>query len=116
MPESPEGMVKTEERDDVLVVTPQMDRLDALVANSFREALIGAASNRNCVILNLQNVAFVDSSGLGSLIVAFKSMPPGAQLLLACVGKSVRTLLRMTHLDHVLPICDTVEKAVEKAS
>lgn len=113
---NPEGIVKAEERGQVLVVTPQMDRLDALVANDFRKALIDAVSNRNCVILNLENVAFVDSSGLGSLIGAFKSMPPGAQLLLACVGKSVMTLLRMTHLDQVLLICDTVEMALEKAS
>ena len=59
------------------------------------------------ILLNLRNVDYIDSSGLGELVCAFTSMRShGGELKLLNVTKRVRSLLQITKLITVFEIMD----------
>jgi anti-sigma B factor antagonist len=64
------------------------------------------------VVLDLADVSFLDSSGLGVLIVWFKELQDrGGRLCVAAVQDLVGYVLRVSAVDQVLDVYDTVEAA-----
>jgi anti-sigma B factor antagonist len=101
-----------EERNGALVATPQEPRLDALVAQDFRDQLIARLVGRRRIVLDLHQVSFMDSSGLAALIAVMKRVPPEGTLRLAAPSVSVRALLKLTRLDHILSSFADVSAAI----
>jgi anti-sigma B factor antagonist len=64
-------------------------------------------------LVDLKEVGFLDSSGLGALVRAMTlSQKEGGQTKLLHVGPQIRKLLEMTRLDSVFEISDDMESAV----
>jgi anti-sigma B factor antagonist len=64
------------------------------------------------VVLDFAQVTFMDSSGLGLLVDAFKLLrAKGGRLCLAAVQKPVRNVLVLSAVDRVLDVYDTVGAA-----
>lgn len=95
----------TQTKTNVLCVTVEDDRIDAAVAvqfkDAFRKLLVG---QKGRVIIDLKNVAFLDSSGLGSLVAVMKLMPNGQKLELASLHETVSKVLKLTRMDSVFVI------------
>ncbi|NLK00543.1 MAG: STAS domain-containing protein [Clostridia bacterium] len=65
------------------------------------------------VVIDLQNVPFIDSSGVGVLISLFKHQAEKeGEIVLAAPTKKVSRVLELTRMDKILDIHDTVEAAV----
>jgi anti-sigma B factor antagonist len=65
------------------------------------------------LLVDLSEVGFLDSSGLGALVRAMtNSQKEGGQTKLLNAGPQVRRLLEMTKLDSVFEIHDNLERAV----
>jgi anti-sigma B factor antagonist len=88
-------------------------RLDAETCNMLKQAFQDqVADGVRYVTVEMSQVTFIDSSGLSALISGLKTLrQAGGGLNLAAVGAQARTALRLTLLDTVLPIFDTVEAA-----
>jgi anti-sigma B factor antagonist len=57
------------------------------------------------IVLNLKDVSYVDSSGIGELVGAFTSVQRhGGQLKLLNPVAKVVNVLRLTRLDHLFPV------------
>ncbi|HLL66394.1 MAG TPA: STAS domain-containing protein [Micromonosporaceae bacterium] len=66
------------------------------------------------VVVDLTGVAFLDSTGLGLLVWAFRRMQDrGGGLCLAGPQASVAKLLDLTSLDRLITVYDSVEAATE---
>lgn len=102
------------ERDDV-VILDLSGRLTAAVAPLLRAEVADLiATGRTKVSVNLAEIAFIDSSGLGALIGALKAArTAGGDLRIAAAGEQVRQVLRLTNLDRVMNIHDTPEGAFD---
>ena len=89
-------------------------RLDLLSAANVRKRLGEAvAEGRRHLVVDLGEVTFIDSSGLGALIGALKSArQAGGDLRIARPGEQARVVLELTTLDRVLRPYDTVEEAL----
>jgi anti-sigma B factor antagonist len=77
-------------------------------SNSFREKVKGllAAGKKN-IVLNLSNVSYIDSAGLGTLVATFHSArSQGATLKLANLGAKFKEVLQVTKL---ITVFDTYE-------
>lgn len=62
-------------------------------------------SGDRLILVNLQNVTFIDSSGLGGLVNAFKSArAAGGRLVLCSVAEQARMLLEITGMDQVFEV------------
>ena len=68
----------------------------------------------NAVVVNLENVTYVDSSGLSVLISTYTSAKQrGTVMKLAGVNSSIRDLFRITKLLKVFDIHETIASAVK---
>lgn len=65
------------------------------------------------IVLDLGEVAYVDSAGIGELVSAYTSITSrGGRLALAALQKRVTDLLQITKLLTVFQVFDTVDQAV----
>jgi len=88
-----------------LLVRVAEARIDAAAAVQFRDAMRDATeSGQARVVLDLGQVVFVDSSGLGAIIAAMKHIGPDRQLELAALQPAVARVFRLTRLDGVLTV------------
>lgn len=95
-------MITTEFSKGVCLVDPNMPRLTAATAASFKDevaALIDAGNDR--LVLDFANVSFVDSSGLGALVGLLKKVGNRGEIVLCGLGDSVVQLFRITRMDRV---------------
>jgi anti-sigma B factor antagonist len=88
--------------------------IDLATANELRERLLAlVAAGSVDVILDLDRVAFVDSTGLGALVATRRRFQvAGGLLVLVCSVPLVLRLLRVTSLDRVLPVHRDLESAL----
>lgn len=73
-------------------------------------------AERTSVVLNLQDVNFIDSSGLGLLVrLAGVSRNDGLSVKLCCITPAVQKILELTNLTRVLPVHENEAEAVAKS-
>ena len=98
--------------DGLDVITVEEARIDAASAIQFkdrmRELTAGMAGR---VILDLQNVTFIDSSGLGAIVAAMKQTTGDQVLELAGLSAPVDKVFRMTRMDSIFAIHTDVAAA-----
>jgi len=81
----------------------ETDRLNATIAASVKEQLNSNLNQPNVdFILNLENIKFIDSTGIGVLISALKTARQNnGSFILSNVNKEVMDLLTLMKLDKV---------------
>jgi anti-sigma B factor antagonist len=84
-------------------------------SNSFREKVKGLlAAGKKKIVLNLANVSYIDSAGLGTLVATFHSArSQGATLKLANLGQKFKEVLQVTKLMTVFDTYDNEAAAVQ---
>lgn len=66
------------------------------------------------LIIDLSEVDYCDSSGLSSILLAFRILQSNeGYIRLASPTKNVKTLIEISQLDRVLTICNTVNEAIK---
>jgi anti-sigma B factor antagonist len=71
------------------------------------------AENRKKIVLNMGQVSYIDSAGLGALVAAYTSAKnQGAQLKLVNLGSKFREVLQVTKLLTVFDVYDTESAAI----
>jgi len=99
------------------VITVNEARIDAAVAIQFKDAMRRLTANGTThVLLNLSQVLFVDSSGLGAIVGAMKQMGSERRLDLVGLTADVDNVFRMTRMDTIFDIHDTMETAIGRAA
>ena len=80
--------------------------LDATKSQAFRQEIAGVVENGTKVVLvDLKNVTFMDSSGLGALVLAFKTLrAANSKLVLCSINEQIRILFELTGMDKVFEI------------
>jgi len=102
------GRMQTSTREvgDILVLTVS-GRITLGDGNVMLREIVGELADKGhkTIVLNLADVNYVDSSGLGELVKAHTTVRnKGGQLRLASVNKRVHDLLQMTRLSTVFEI------------
>ena len=101
----------------VLVIKIIGSRLDARSAPGFKDQLgeIVAGGQRR-IVLDLSEVTFVDSSGLGAMASILKALEGSGGLAVCGARDAVRTVFKLTRLDKVLRLCGGEAEAVAALS
>lgn len=105
---------------NALVIRAEGARIDAAGAIGFKDGMRDATDNAGPtptarVILDLSQVAFLDSSGLGAVVAVMKMLAPARRLELAAPTPAVAKVFRLTRMDTVFAIHDRVEDAINHA-
>lgn len=98
---------------ELQVITPQQERIDAAVAIKFKDEMRKLTSEGpETVILDLQSVSFIDSSGLGAIVGAMKQLGAEQTLQLAGLSPNVEKVFRLTRMDRVFRIYMSRDEAL----
>ena len=103
------------DRDGWAVLSVQGE-VDVYTAPRFRERLIELVSQgKHKIIVNLEGVDFLDSTGLGVLVGGLKRVRAhDGSLELVCTQERILKIFRITGLTKVFGIHDSIEEAEEK--
>lgn len=99
---------------DLLIITTNVDSLDANNASEFREKVLAliVENSLNRVILDLHPVQFIDSAGLGSFLAIFRFLhSQGGELKLACLNKPLKILFELVSMHKVFELHNSIEEA-----
>ena len=102
----------TKNANSVVLVVKER-KLDVSVSPELKgEFILLCRPTVKTLIVDLGEVEFCDSSGLSALLIAERLMrQQGGKVKLVGVHKKVLSLLKISQLDKVFPIFDTVVKA-----
>lgn len=98
----------------ILVMRLEAKRLLAQDAPDFKEQMLEAIDGtEGRVLLDMEPVEFVDSSGLGAMVAVFKQAREKGGLELCCLHQNVRSLLKLTRMDRVFKTYPDRAAAIE---
>jgi anti-anti-sigma factor len=108
---------ETKRINDITIFKLNEKRLDTnisgLVKGEFTMLLKVEGVNK--LIVDLSEVETCDSSGLSAILVANRIIhSTGGSMRLAAPSDKVSSLIKITQLDRVLPVCHTVDQAFEE--
>jgi anti-sigma B factor antagonist len=104
------------DRRDEAVVLSLAGELDLYNADEVRGALLEAcAGEPNVLVVDLEEVTFIDSTALGVLIEARSRVAERSGFRLAAPGLETRRALEVSGLDRHFLVHDTVAEALEAA-
>lgn len=107
--------IQTDQTNEYTVCRPKGE-LDAFTVSQFRETLAELSTTPRLVI-DLSEVPFIDSAGLGALIGGIRRVrEQSGDVSVACNRATVIRLLRTTGFDRIVTVADTVEQAAAALS
>jgi anti-sigma B factor antagonist len=108
--------VQIEEHDGWALARVHGD-VDIATAPRLREQLVAlVAKGQTRLVVDLDGVGFMDSTGLGVVISVLKrTRTHGGDLRLVANQESLTSLFQLTGLDRTLPLCTSVEAAIAGA-
>lgn len=102
--------IQIEKADDHTICRP-VGELDAYTVGQFRESL-GDLASVGRLLIDLSEVPFMDSAGLGALIGGIRrAREAGGEVAVACSRPTLTRLLHTTGFDRIVPVTETLEEA-----
>ncbi|HLC16903.1 MAG TPA: STAS domain-containing protein [Thermodesulfovibrionia bacterium] len=109
--------VEARKEGSVLVVKSLNKRLDAHIAMEFKQKMSDYISRGNdLIVLDISEVEFIDSSGLGAIVSALKLLGGNGDLVIAGTRDSVMRMFKLTRMNKVFNMFDTEREAVDSLS
>ena len=107
--------LKIEENGNVVLMVVKEERLDAHNSDHLKQELARLfEEGKTRIVLDLKEVRFIDSSGLGALVSGFKNASSRqAGLKLSSLQNQVKSMFELTRLQRVFDIYPTVDEAIE---
>lgn len=97
-----------EQVGEVTVIELLTDAVDVNNAADLKAELANLTAERRKVLLDLNRVTFIDSSGCGSIIAALpKARAAGTDLKICCLTPQVRTLFELVRMQRIVDLFDT---------
>lgn len=86
----------------VLLAKAREARVDARIAGDLKQQLLDAVdAGHPLIALDLSDVDFIDSSGLGAIVTALKHLGDRGELVIIGAKPAVHNLFRLTRMDKV---------------
>lgn len=96
------------------VVVELAGEVDLQHSPTVRKRLMELMFDRRHVLVDMARVAYIDSSGIASLVEAYQmARRNGTRFVLAAVSQPALRVLQLARLDKVFAISDTVEAGLE---
>lgn len=92
--------------------------LDGTQAEAFRQEVDAALEEGvNTLLIDLSNITFVDSSGLGILVVVLKKVRACGKSMYVCsINDQVKMLFELTSMDRVFEVLPDRDAFLEKVA
>ena len=88
--------------------------IDISTVTRLRDRLFDMAASGAPLVVDLDQVSFIDSVGLATLVgTANRAAAHGGSLQVACARPKIRKLFRLTGLDRRIPLARTLDEVRE---
>jgi len=105
--------IEVRQGHDYAIVTAAGE-IDIYTVTRLRERLFEVAASGHPVVVDFDQVGFIDSVGLAVLVgTANRAAAHGSSLQVACARPQIRQLLRLTGLDRRIVLTRTLDEALE---
>jgi anti-sigma B factor antagonist len=107
-----------EQKGGAILLSVREDRLDAHNSGELKAQMLKLfEEGKNNLVVDLQAVRFVDSSGLGALVSGFKNASSrNGSLKLSGLQLQVKSMFELTRLHRVFEIFNDVDEALASFS
>lgn len=107
-------MISSRVQNNIVIAKITNDtKLNVLNAEEVKNALTLLLRDYDKLILDLEGISFIDSTGFGTLITVFKRARENDKALKICsVSPEALELMKITKLDNVFELHDNVEKCM----
>ena len=107
--------LKTESNGKIIVVMVREERLDAHNSDDLKVEMNRLfESGTKELLVDLKEVRFIDSSGLGSLVSGYKNASTHQGIIKLCsLQTQVKSMFELTRLKRVFDIYQTLDEALE---
>ena len=106
--------LQVENRGEIAVVTVPGRALDASNVDDFKAAILPVVGENSRVVLNIENLEFVDSSGLGAFLMCIRKLrSDGGEMKISGMTSPVKALFELVRMHRVCHVTETVGEAVE---
>jgi anti-sigma B factor antagonist len=109
--------ITSEHRNEATLLRFHDERIDAHNSSELKDYLLGLLDNgAKCLVLDLSEVRFVDSSGLGALLSGLKNAGMReSRYALAGLQPRVQSMFELTRLHRVFEIHPGIDEALSGA-
>ena len=106
--------INIEEKGTTVLIEVKEERLDAHNSSELKTQILSLFDEgKNNLVIDLQDVRFVDSSGLGSLVSGFKNASArNGNLKLSGLQPQVKSMFELTRLHRVFEIFPDSDEAL----
>ncbi len=106
---------KTQIKEDIAILTVVASRLDASIAPELKKVVAGIVGDGTTrLVLDLEKVDFMDSSGLGAVISSFKLTGQKGEFVICNMSEAVAEIFSLTHMDRLFEIYPSVDEGYQK--
>jgi len=103
-------------RDGYLAIHVEADKIDAAAAKHFKQRMRQLTETASGpVVLDMEQVTFLDSSGLSAVVAAMKALGPERPLELSGLTHTVRKVFRLTRMETIFSIHPSLPDALAHA-
>lgn len=103
--------------DDIAIFRLNEKRFDAQIAGLVKGefTILLHTDEVNKLIIDLSEVEYCDSSGLSAILLAYRILQSEeGHIRIASPTKNVKGLIEISQLDRILPVVESVDKAIEE--
>ena len=106
-------ILTTTTNKSALIARVEAKEANLTVADDFKEELVALIDKGNkFIVVNFENVVYVDSSFLGALVSSLKyAIPNQADIVIAGLNKDIFALFQLIRLDKAFKIYTTADEA-----
>ncbi|MEM7283944.1 MAG: STAS domain-containing protein [Pseudomonadota bacterium] len=110
--------VESKEENNVTVLKLKEKRLDAHIAVNYKQDVADRVeSGVGTLVLDMSEVEFIDSSGLGAVVSCLKLVgSKGGKMSICGLQESTFSMFKLTRMDQVFSIYPTEEEALAAAA
>jgi anti-sigma B factor antagonist len=107
-------MINIERRDKIDIISFGINKIDATVTDDIRQSVNALFDNTNSrVIIDLRGVEYIDSSGFGCFLAAFRAARNTFGILrIANPEPGIMELFETLHLHTVFQIYDDIDACI----
>jgi len=99
--------------DHIAVVRVPGHNLEAGNAQAFKDAMAPVIQTHHRIVLDMSQLQFIDSSGLGAILSCLKQLHArNGALRVCCVSKPIQSLFDLVRMNRIFSKYDSKEAAI----
>jgi len=100
------------QQGEYLIVTVNAAHINASAVLEFKDSMNAIDESNSKKLLKIEQVEFINSSGLGAVVSFMKHLGKGRKMDLRALTPTFENVSRLTRMDPIFSIYSTLEQAV----